>query len=505
MKYAVLGVSGNTGRAAAEALLAAGEQVRVVVRDAAKGEPWKARGAEVAVADVGNAAQLAEALQGVDGAYLLLPPRMAPGFRAYQLETGNAILAAVEQARPGHVVFLSSVGAQHPAGNGPIAGLYPVEQGLRALNARHPEIGVTCLRAGYFMENLAGSLGALADGILPGFTPTDAPIPMIATVDIGRTAATLLREGPKGVQVVHLGGPNRTPADAAAALSQILGRPIQPVAAPTSAIVPTFTGFGMPEDLAALYQEMIEGMLAGHVAWEAGDHIRHIEGTTGLQTVLADLLARQPRRVAVLGSGQVGQVLARGFAGEGHQVRIGSGSPDKLAAFAQETGIGAGGFGQVAAEAEIVVLAVKGVAAEEIVRAHAAQLAGKIVLDGTNPIADAPPEDGIVPFFTGPNDSLMERLQTAAPQARFVKAFSCVGNHLMIHPNLPGGPPTMFICGNDAGAKALTTALLGTLGWDVEDVGGVKAARVIEPLCQLWCAPGFLRNDWVHAFKMLRP
>lgn len=289
MIHAIAGVSGNTGRVAAETLLSAGEKVRVIVRDAAKGEAWKARGAEVAVADLTNAASLAAALKGADTAYLLLPPRVAPGFRAYQLETGRALVAAVEQARPKHVVFLSSIGAQHAAGAGPISGLYPVEQGLRGVNARYADVNVTFLRAGYFMENLGGSLGALAHGILPGFSPVDLPIDMIATVDIGRTAAMLLREGGQGVQVVQLGGPGVTAKDAAAVLTRLVGKPVQAVSAPTDQVVPTLTGFGMPEDLAAMYQEMIEGINTGHVAWEAGH--RRVQGTTPVETVLAGLLA----------------------------------------------------------------------------------------------------------------------------------------------------------------------------------------------------------------------
>ncbi len=289
--YAVAGVSGNTGRAAAETLLAAGERVRVIVRDTAKGAAWQAKGAEVAVADLGDTAALAKALTGVDGAYLLLPPRVAPGFRQYQLETGRAVVAAVEQARPKHVVHLSSIGAQHETGTGPIAGLYPVEQGLRGVNTRHPETHVTFLRAGYFMENLAGSFGGLAHGVLPNFGPTDAPVDMVATVDIGRTAATLLREGGNGVQVVQLGGPAVTVNDAAAALSTILGKPIQAVAAPVDQVVPTLTSYGMPQDLAELYHEMISGMTTGRVAWEAGH--RRILGTTHVSTVLAGLLAGQ--------------------------------------------------------------------------------------------------------------------------------------------------------------------------------------------------------------------
>lgn len=289
MIHAIAGVSGNTGRAAAETLLNAGEKVRVIVRDAAKGEAWKARGAEVAVADVTNAASLAAALKGADTAYLLLPPRVAPGFREYQLETGRALVSAVEQAQPKHVVFLSSVGAQHASGAGPISGLYPVEQGLRAVNAKHPAVNVTFLRAGYFMENLGGSLGALAHGILPGFSPVDFPMDMVATADIGRTAASLLREGGQGVQVVQLGGPGVSANDVAAVLTRLVGKPIQAVSAPTDQVVPTLTGFGMPADLAAMYQEMIEGINTGHVTWEAGQ--RRIQGTTTVDTVLAGLLA----------------------------------------------------------------------------------------------------------------------------------------------------------------------------------------------------------------------
>ncbi len=126
------------------------------------------------------------------------------------------------------------------------------------------------------------------------------------------------------------------------------------------------------------------------------------------------------------------------------------------------------------------------------------------MLDATNPIADAPPVNGVLQFFTGPNQSLMETLQARAPKARFVKAFSCVGNALMVNPQLPGGKPTMFICGADAGAKRQVTGVLEKFGWEVEDLGTAAAARAIEPLCMLWCIPGFRQNDWVHAFKMLR-
>ncbi len=210
-------------------------------------------------------------------------------------------------------------------------------------------------------------------------------------------------------------------------------------------------------------------------------------------------------KIGILGSGGVAQTLAKGFAADGHAVQLGSRDAGKLAAFTAESGIANGLVGDVAAWAEVVVLAVKGTAAESVVREYGKALAGKTVIDATNPIADAPPQDGILVYFTGPNDSLMERLQAAVPEAHFVKALNSVGAHLMIRPQLPGGRPTMFICGDNAGAKTQVTGLLEALGWESYDLGGVKGARALEPLCQLWCAPGFLRNDWVHAFKMLKP
>lgn len=207
--------------------------------------------------------------------------------------------------------------------------------------------------------------------------------------------------------------------------------------------------------------------------------------------------------VAVLGSGDVGKVLAKGFKKHGHTARIGSREGNKLGAWSAEHGIPEGTFAAVTDGADIVVLAVAGGVAEGLVKGLGAALDGKVVMDATNPIG-GPPVKGILTFFTGPNDSLMERLQAAAPGARFVKAFSCVGNAFMVNPSFPGGRPTMFIAGDDADAKRVTSEVLDQFGWDVEDIGGVEGARAIEPLCQLWCAPGFLRNQWTHAFKVLK-
>lgn len=211
------------------------------------------------------------------------------------------------------------------------------------------------------------------------------------------------------------------------------------------------------------------------------------------------------KKIAVLGSGKVGEVLAGGFLSAGHEVMRGSREPSKLAEWAKGAGAKAkvGTFEEAAKFADTVVLAVKGTAAESIVSGIKGALAGKTVMDATNPIADAPPTDGVVAYFTGPNDSLMERLQKAAPDAHFVKAYSSVGNAFMIHPKF-SSRPTMFICGNDEGAKKEVAGYLEGFGWDAEDMGKAASARAIEPLCQLWCAPGMLRNQWTHAFKLLK-
>jgi 8-hydroxy-5-deazaflavin:NADPH oxidoreductase len=130
--------------------------------------------------------------------------------------------------------------------------------------------------------------------------------------------------------------------------------------------------------------------------------------------------------------------------------------------------------------------------------------AGKTVIDTTNPIADAPPVNGVLQFFTSMNSSLMERIQELLPGANVVKAFNSVGNNLMYKPGYDNTLPTMFICGNNAEAKKTVTEILTTFGWETEDMGSAEAARAIEPLCILWCIPGFLNNQWTHAFKLLK-
>jgi len=208
--------------------------------------------------------------------------------------------------------------------------------------------------------------------------------------------------------------------------------------------------------------------------------------------------------IAIIGSAVVGQTLAGGFKKHGYEVRIGSRTPEKLADFTSKSGIAAGTFSEVAAWADAAVLAVSGKVAEDAIRAAGeSNLRGKVVIDATNPIADAPPVDGVIQYFTGPNDSLMERLQRTFPGIRFVKAFCSVGAARMINPQFSGGKPTMFYCGNDADAKAFVAKVLDQFGWEPADMGTAVAARAIEPLAQLWCIPGFRENKWTHAFKVL--
>ena len=210
-------------------------------------------------------------------------------------------------------------------------------------------------------------------------------------------------------------------------------------------------------------------------------------------------------KIGVLGSGSVGQTLAAGFVKHGHATMIGTREPAKLAEWrSKNPKAQVGSLSETAGFAEVMVLAVKGAAASAVLRAAgAANLDGKLVMDACNPITDAPPENGVLKFFTTLDDSLMERLQREFPKAHFVKAFNSVGAPQMVNPALKGGKPTMFICGNDDGAKAAAAKILDQFGWETADMGKVESARAIEPLCMLWCTLGFLHNEWTHAFKLL--
>jgi hypothetical protein len=212
-------------------------------------------------------------------------------------------------------------------------------------------------------------------------------------------------------------------------------------------------------------------------------------------------------KIGIIGSGQVAQTLGNGFIKHGYEVMLGTRDTAKLADWAREAGHGAkvGSFKSTAVFGDIVILAVAGqAAAEAIKQAGIENLDGKTVIDVTNPIAPHPPVNGVLKFFTALDGSLMEQLQEIAPRANFVKAFSSVGNAFMVNPAFPGGRPSMFICGNSEKAKEQVRQILDKFGWETEDMGKAESARAIEPLCMLWCIPGFLENRWSHAFKLLK-
>jgi predicted dinucleotide-binding enzyme len=200
-------------------------------------------------------------------------------------------------------------------------------------------------------------------------------------------------------------------------------------------------------------------------------------------------------------------VLAAGFLKHGHEAMLGTRDPKKpdVQKWVSATPGGkAGTFAETAKFGEMIVLATAGNVAESALElAGIENLNGKTIMDACNPIADAPPVQGVLSYFTGPNESLGERVQAKVPKAKVVKAFNSVGNTLMINPKFEQGTPTMFYCGDDAGAKQQVADVIRQFGWEPYDCGGIIASRAIEPLCILWCLPGFARNEWNHAFKLL--
>ena len=210
--------------------------------------------------------------------------------------------------------------------------------------------------------------------------------------------------------------------------------------------------------------------------------------------------------IAILGTGVVSQALAIGFKKYGNDVVMGTQHPEKKIEWKDPSlkSTPVVTYQEAVKKVELIVLAVKGTAAESVVKSVSSLLSNKTVIDVVNPIADSPPEQGVLKFFTNLDESLMERLQKIAPQAHFVKAFNSVGNAFMVNPDFGGIKPTMFICGDDAGAKKEVIGILTKFGWEIEDMGGTPAARAIEPLCMLWCIPGLQRNQWSHAFKLLK-
>ncbi|MGG9961729.1 NADPH-dependent F420 reductase [Ferruginibacter sp. SUN106] len=213
-------------------------------------------------------------------------------------------------------------------------------------------------------------------------------------------------------------------------------------------------------------------------------------------------------KIGIIGSGIVGRVLGSAFLKEGHEVVLGTRDTAKAEVVQWKTENAkaqTGSFADAAAFAEIIVLATSGsVTANAIELAGKENFAGKIVIDATNPIAAAPPVNGVLQFSTNQNDSLLQQTQKLLPEAKLVKAFNSVGNAVMYKPDYGSIKPSMFICGNDDAAKKTVTDILTSFGWETEDMGKAEAAGAIESLCVLWCIPGFKNNEWTHAFKLLR-
>lgn len=213
------------------------------------------------------------------------------------------------------------------------------------------------------------------------------------------------------------------------------------------------------------------------------------------------------KKIGIIGSGAVGQALAKGFIKHGYEVMIGTNSPEKYQSLKEKTDqkVQAGSFDDTARFGDLIVIAVKGSVSEKVVKSlSSGYLIGKTIIDATNPIAEVPPVNGVIQYFTSHDASLMERLQKIVPGARFVKAFSCIGNAFMVNPDFNGVRPTMFYCGNHDASKSEVRLILEKFGFEPEDMGKAESARAIEPLAMLWCIPGFRENSWSHAFKLLK-
>ncbi|MEP7145171.1 MAG: NAD(P)-binding domain-containing protein [Ferruginibacter sp.] len=213
-------------------------------------------------------------------------------------------------------------------------------------------------------------------------------------------------------------------------------------------------------------------------------------------------------KTGIIGSGIVGRVLATAFLKEGNEVMLGTRNvaKEEVIAWKNENPAGqTGNFEETARFGELIVLTTLGTVVEEAIQlAGKDNFTGKTVIDTTNPISTAPPVNGVLQYFTSPNESLMEKIQALLPEANIVKAFNSVGNTQMYKPDYGNILPTMFICGNNETAKKTVTGILTNFGWETEDMGHAEAARAIEPLCMLWCIPGFTHNQWTHAFKLLK-
>ncbi len=283
--FVIAGATGNTGSLITDILLAKGKNVRALVRDEKSRAALEKKGAEVAVVDLENEKALTAALAGAEAAYFLSPPDLgAADFLADRKRTFDTIGRAIDAAKLPHVVFLSSVGAQHEKGTGIIASLGNAERRLAQTTAK-----TTFVRAAYFLENWAAVVPAAKAGVLPTFLRADHTIPMVAAKDIATTVANELLERVPGI--VELSGPrDYSSNDIAAVFAKLLGKPVAVQAAPLDAVVPTYTGFGMSPGVAELFRGMYEGIGDGTVDLERGPGTRQVRGTVTAEQAFGHLL-----------------------------------------------------------------------------------------------------------------------------------------------------------------------------------------------------------------------
>lgn len=283
--FVVAGVTGHVGAVVAKELLAKGEKVRVLVRDAAKGASWQAKGAEVAIGTLDDSASVVAALKGAEGFFTLLPPNFqAEELFTWQKKAADSIAAAVKQSGVPHVVLLSSIGADLPAGTGPIKGLHYLENALRATGTK-----LTVIRAGYFQENVGNSLvPAKTAGIFPNMTPSaDYAFPMIATRDIGLLAAAELAVPSPKSEVIDLTGPSYSTRQAAELLGAGLGKKLEIVNIPPEGHLAAFKQAGMSQTIAEGYVEMNAAFASGTIR-PVGDRLK--VGRTTLETVVKGIV-----------------------------------------------------------------------------------------------------------------------------------------------------------------------------------------------------------------------
>jgi len=301
--FAITGITGNVGGNVARNLLAAGRTVRAVMRDVRKGDGWAQRGCELATADILDVAALASAFEGAEGVFVLVPPNFdpAPSFPEARA-TAATLKSAIERARPGRVVYLSTIGAQ--AGEPNLLTQHTIiEQVLGELS-----MPVVFLRPGWFMENSRWDVAAAREnGVIPSFLqPHDKPVPMVATADVGRVAAEVLQGIWNGRRVVELEGPRRvTPDEVAATFAELLGRPVRMDAVPRETWEPLFRSQGMKNPTPRI--RMLDGFNEGWIEFENGEASSR-KGEVALKTVLQKLIERERKRPHVEGECLAGAV-----------------------------------------------------------------------------------------------------------------------------------------------------------------------------------------------------